>query len=122
MGRYTTPRGNMLVLPVSDRMEIPKHNTRRTCNPPYRYKQEVKKMELQKQEEIKQIARLVAAEIIAELQQYEIRHTVLNDYNQEIIKGYFTVERAGTSYSDEILGRKDRINAAERRYQQQRGW
>lgn len=72
--------------------------------------------------EVQNIARLVAAEIIAELQQYEIRHTVLNDYNQEIIKGYSTVERAGTSYSDEILGRKDRINAAERRYQQQRGW
>lgn len=62
--------------------------------------------------EIQNIACLVAAEIIAELQQYEIRHTVLNDYNQEIIKGYFTVERTETSYSDEILGRNAATNSS----------
>ena len=72
--------------------------------------------------EIKEIARLVAAEIIAELQQYEIRHTVLNDYNQEIIKGYYSIEPAGSSFDDEVTGRQDRIRAAERRYSQQRGF
>ncbi len=78
-------------------------------------------MDFKNQEEIRELARLVAAEIIAAVQEYEIRHTILNDYNQEIIKGYYTLERFGSSFSDEITGRQDRIKAAERRYRQQRG-
>lgn len=72
--------------------------------------------------EIKEIARLVAAEIVQELQQYEIRHTVIGDYNQEIIKGYYSIEPAESSFDDEVTGRQDRIRAAERRYSQQRGF
>ena len=72
--------------------------------------------------EIKEIASLVVAEIMQELQQYEIRHTVIGDYNQEIIKGYYSIEPAGSSFDDEVTGRQDRIRAAERRYSQQRGF
>lgn len=79
-------------------------------------------MELQEQEKIREIARAVAAEIIAQLQQFEIRHTTIGEYNQEIIQGYYTIEPAGTSFDDVITGRQDRIRAAERRYSQQRGF
>ena len=58
--------------------------------------------------EIKEIARLVAAEIVQELQQYEIRHTIIGESDHEIVQGYYTVEPAGSSYEDEMIGRADR--------------
>ena len=67
-------------------------------------------MDLQKQEEIRAIARLVAAEIIAQLQHFEIRHTGFNDHG-EIVKGYYSIEAGGSSFDYEMALRRNRQQA-----------
>ena len=64
-------------------------------------------MELQKQKEIREMARLVAAEIIVQLQQYEIRHTEFGN-SGEIVKGYYSIEAGGSSFDYEIALRRNR--------------
>lgn len=60
--------------------------------------------------EVQNIARLVAAEIIAELQQYEIRYTEIAE-NGERIKGYYSIEGDGSSFECEMALRRIRESA-----------
>lgn len=60
--------------------------------------------------DVQNIARLVAAEIIAELQQYEIRYTEITE-NGERVKGYYSIEPDGSSLECEIALRNIRENA-----------